>query len=59
MRTGVVLAFDVAGLARLARRADCLLEFVPQVGDFVTWGRRRSTYIRYRLARSKRVRREA
>ena len=37
-RTGVVLAFDVAGLAELARRADCLIEFVPQVGDFVTTG---------------------
>ncbi len=37
-RTGVVLAFDVAGLVDLARRADCLIEFVPQVGDFVTIG---------------------
>ena len=37
-RTGVVLAFDVAGLVELARRADCLIEFVPQVGDFVTSG---------------------
>jgi uncharacterized membrane protein len=37
-RTGVVLAFDVAGLADLARRTDCLIEFVPQVGDFVTRG---------------------
>jgi uncharacterized membrane protein len=37
-RTGVVLAFDVAGLADLARHADCLIEFVPQVGDFVTSG---------------------
>jgi uncharacterized membrane protein len=37
-RTGVVLAFDVAGLVDLARRADCLIEFVPQVGDFVTTG---------------------
>jgi uncharacterized membrane protein len=36
--TGVVLAFDVAGLVALARRADCLIEFVPQVGDFVTSG---------------------
>jgi uncharacterized membrane protein len=37
-RTGVVLAFDMAGLVDLARRADCLIEFVPQVGDFVTSG---------------------
>jgi uncharacterized membrane protein len=37
-RTGVVLAFDVAGLVNLARRADCVIEFVPQVGDFVTSG---------------------
>ncbi|WP_295449549.1 DUF2254 domain-containing protein [uncultured Thiodictyon sp.] len=37
-RTGVVLAFDVAGLVELARRADCLIEFVPQVGAFVTSG---------------------
>jgi uncharacterized membrane protein len=33
-----VLAFDVAGLVELARRAHCLIEFVPQVGDFVTSG---------------------
>ena len=26
------------GLVELARRADCLIEFVPQVGDFVTDG---------------------
>jgi len=32
---GVVLAFDMQGLARLAERADCLIEMVPQVGDFV------------------------
>ncbi|MBS1218589.1 MAG: rane protein-like, partial [Proteobacteria bacterium] len=37
-RTGVVLAFDVAGLVELARRGDCIVEFVPQVGDFVTAG---------------------
>jgi uncharacterized membrane protein len=36
--TGVVLAFDVAGLTELASRADCAIEFVPQVGDFVTRG---------------------
>jgi uncharacterized membrane protein len=37
-RTGVVLAFDVGGLVALARRAGCLIEFVPQVGDFVASG---------------------
>jgi uncharacterized membrane protein len=36
--TGAVLAFDVVGLVELARRADCLIELVPQVGDFVTRG---------------------
>jgi uncharacterized membrane protein len=37
-RGGVVLAFDIAGLVSLARRADCVLELVPQVGDFVAVG---------------------
>ena len=37
-RTGVVLAFDVDGLVDLARRADGVIEFVPQVGDFVANG---------------------
>ena len=37
-RPGVVLAFDPEGLAVLARRKDCLIEVVPQVGDFVTQG---------------------
>jgi uncharacterized membrane protein len=32
---GVLLAFDVQGLVSLARRADCIIELVPQVGDFV------------------------
>lgn len=36
--SGVVLAFDPAGLVDLARRDDCLIEFVPQVGDFVAHG---------------------
>jgi uncharacterized membrane protein len=35
---GVVQAFDVRGLARLAERADCTIEFVPQVGDAVAEG---------------------
>jgi uncharacterized membrane protein len=35
---GSVLAFDVAGLVALARAADCVIELVPQVGDFVAVG---------------------
>jgi uncharacterized membrane protein len=35
---GVVLAFDLTGIATLAERADCLIEMVPQVGDFVAVG---------------------
>jgi len=37
-RTGVVLALDIDGLAEMARRADCQIEFVPLVGEFVTNG---------------------
>jgi uncharacterized membrane protein len=37
-RDGVVLAFDIPGLVSLARRADGVLEMVPQVGDFVAAG---------------------
>ena len=33
--SGVVLAVDMAGLAAHARRANGIVEFVPQVGDFV------------------------
>jgi uncharacterized membrane protein len=36
--TGTVLAFDVAGLREIAERTDCVIELVPQVGDFVTRG---------------------
>ena len=32
---GVFLAFDLAGIVALARKADCVVELVPQVGDFV------------------------
>jgi uncharacterized membrane protein len=32
---GVVLAFDVRGLVKAARRADCVIELAPEVGDFV------------------------
>jgi uncharacterized membrane protein len=35
LREGVVLAFDLKGLVSLAQRADCVIEMVPQVGDFV------------------------
>jgi uncharacterized membrane protein len=35
---GVVLAFDVRGLASLAERAGCFIELVPQVGDLVAAG---------------------
>jgi uncharacterized membrane protein len=35
---GVVLAFDEAGLLSLAQRADCVIEMVPQVGDYVAFG---------------------
>jgi uncharacterized membrane protein len=33
--TGAVMAFDLAGLVRLAREADAVVELVPQVGDSV------------------------
>lgn len=36
--TGAVLAFDQDGLVRLARSARCVIELVPQVGDFVARG---------------------
>jgi uncharacterized membrane protein len=35
---GVVLAFDVQGLVRLGTRYDCVIELVPQVGNFVAPG---------------------
>lgn len=35
---GSVLAFDARGLVALARRFDCTIEVVPQVGDFVAKG---------------------
>jgi uncharacterized membrane protein len=38
VRDGVVLAFDIRGLVSLAERADCVLELVPQVGDFIAAG---------------------
>ena len=35
---GVVIAFDRDGLVALGERANCLIELVPQVGDFVAAG---------------------
>lgn len=37
-RSGVVLAFDIDGLCRLAQESDGIVEMVPQVGDFVATG---------------------
>ena len=34
-KDGVFLAFDLTGLVVLAREAECVVELVPQVGDFV------------------------
>jgi uncharacterized membrane protein len=33
--SGVVLAFDVEGLVGFAQAHDCVIELVPQVGDFI------------------------
>jgi uncharacterized membrane protein len=35
---GVVLAFDLKGLVSLAERCNCVVELVPEVGDFVASG---------------------
>jgi uncharacterized membrane protein len=35
---GVLLAFDDKGLLRLAQRSACVIELVPQVGDYVAAG---------------------
>ena len=35
---GVFLAFDLEGIVALAQQAGCLVELVPQVGDFVAAG---------------------
>lgn len=35
---GVILAFDRKGLVTLAERADCLIELIPEVGDFTAAG---------------------
>jgi uncharacterized membrane protein len=38
LKDGVLLAFDIQGLVSMAQRADCVIEMVPQVGDFVAIG---------------------
>jgi len=38
LKPGVVLAFDLPGLVKLAVQYDCLIELVPQVGTFVAPG---------------------
>jgi len=35
---GVVLAFDKKGLVSIAQKANCLIELVPAVGDFIAEG---------------------
>jgi uncharacterized membrane protein len=37
-RARVILAFNVRGLVDLAKRNECLIELVPQIGDFVGAG---------------------
>jgi len=37
-RTGVIVEIDVRGITELASRNNCLIEFIPQVGDFITGG---------------------
>jgi uncharacterized membrane protein len=37
-KDGAVLAFDIQGLVALAEHADCVIEMVPQVGDFIAVG---------------------
>lgn len=37
-KDGVVVAFDVEGLAAFAHRANCTIELVPQVGDHIAVG---------------------
>jgi uncharacterized membrane protein len=35
---GVILAFDLRGLVTLAEQSNCVIELVPEVGDFVAAG---------------------
>lgn len=34
--SGVLVAFDITSLVAMAKKADCLIEIIPQVGDFVS-----------------------
>jgi uncharacterized membrane protein len=38
MIDGAVLAFDLKGLVSLGERSNCLIELVPEVGDFIAVG---------------------
>jgi uncharacterized membrane protein len=38
VQDGVMLGFDFNGLVKLAERGDCLIELVPEVGNFVASG---------------------
>jgi uncharacterized membrane protein len=38
LRQGAVLSCDIEGLVSMAQRADCVIELVPQVGDYVAVG---------------------
>lgn len=38
LKHGVILACDIQGLVALAQQADCVIEMVPRVGDFVARG---------------------
>jgi uncharacterized membrane protein len=38
LKEGVVLAVDIDGLVAMAQHADCVIEMVPQVGDFIAIG---------------------
>ena len=38
IRQGAVLAFDIEGLVLMAQRADCVIEMVPRVGEFIGAG---------------------
>ena len=35
---GVILAFDLKGLVALAEKSNCVVELIPEVGDFVATG---------------------
>jgi uncharacterized membrane protein len=37
-KSGIIMAFDADGLAKIAARKDLMIKMIPQVGDFVTNG---------------------